>query len=441
MMSRALLGVLQLAVCISAHDSSKHGTRVGHHSHPNARHEENPWSPEWMEVRRLATTRGADTKHQFSTFRSAAIPLDPGRVILTAPKQTPLRMPDEDFVITSFHLQVVRPDGTPVPLTEVYNHHVVFYGDGGKLGADICGGAHLDMIDGLWASGAEGRGTVTQFPDGYALAGQGPWYGNIHFIRSEGVPHVKRCIECACDTGGGSEDCCRHMSICPGFPEGNSTRNATDVKEYALEYTIGWSTEKQHYQIVKYMTLDATGCQLEFQIPATCPWMWNHDNLHGQLPGSVGLRGSGRDLPSDFAVAVRPPTAGCEAKVYWDYVLPPGAAGRVVFSKGHVHIGGISVSAYVLRNGTETRKELLCDCKAKYGRSSPGSATFTGDELGYVVGVSTCQFGTEATQPVLRQGDVIRVEGEYRTDLWFNGVMALFDMAIIPEADSAGLVV
>merc|ERR1712232_317671 len=214
-------------------------------------------------------------------------------------------MPEGRFVLTSIQVQVVRAQsGEPVPLTEVYNHHVVLYADGGKLGADVCGGAHLDMIDGLWGAGAEARGTITEFPPGYAILAKSPWFANIHLIRSEGVPHVKNCIECACDDQGGSEDCCQHMSICPGFHGRPSERNSTDVKEYALEYKIGWSEEVEQYQHLKYMTLDATGCQLEFQIPSQCPWMWNHDTFNGPVKGSIGLRGSGRDLPSDFAVAV-----------------------------------------------------------------------------------------------------------------------------------------
>lgn len=414
----------------------------GHKGHVMARMEDDPWMPAWKEVHRVSSPRGTDSKHQLTTFRSAPIRLDVGRVVLTAPKQTPLQMPEGPFVLTSIQVQVVRAhSGEPVPLTEVYNHHVVLYADGGKLGADLCGGAHLDMIDGLWGAGAEARGTITEFPPGYALPGQGPWYGNIHLIRSEGVPKVKHCIECACDTGGGSEDCCRHMSICPGFPDGSSKRNSSDIKEYALEYKIGWSPAVERYQILRYMTLDATGCQLEFQVPSQCPWMWNHDGLNGQVPGSVGLRGSGRELPSDFAVSVRPPTPACTASVSWEYELPKGGAGKLVFSKGHVHVGGLNVSAFVIRaNRTDASPpELLCACNAHYGQTYPGQPGFVGNELGYVVGVSTCSFETPEEQPVLRDGDRIRVVATYRTDLWFNGVMGLIDLAIVPEAEQEGI--
>jgi hypothetical protein len=398
--------------------------------------EATPWEPKWHEVLHSTSPRGADLKHQVTTYRSAPIRLDVGRVVLTAPKQTPLRMPPGPFALTSIQVQVVRAsDGQPVPLTEVYNHHVVFYADGGKLGADLCGGAHLDMIDGLWGAGAEARGTITEFPLGYAILAKGPWFGNIHLIRSEGVPHVKKCIECACDDEGGSEDCCRHLSICPGFSRGHTDRNSTDFKEYALEYKIGWSEHVESYQHLRYMTLDATGCQLEFQIPSQCPWMWNHDTFYGPVKGSIGLRGSGRDLPSDFAVAVQPPTPGCTASVSWEYSLPPGAAGRIVFSKGHVHVGGLNVSAFVIRaSQNKTASELLCSCNARYGQTHAGQSGFVGDELGYVVGMSTCSFESIEKQPVLRSGDRIQVKATYRTDLWFNGVMGLIDLAIVPDA-------
>ncbi|CAE8715603.1 unnamed protein product [Polarella glacialis] len=404
----------------------------------------------WQELARVPAPRASDPQHQFSTFRSAPLRLDVGRVVLTPPKQTSLLMPPGPFVLTSLRLEVVRAaDGQPVPLTEVYNHHIAFYAAGGKVGADVCGGAHLDNFDALWATGAEARGTTTEFPEGLGLPGKGPWFANIHLIRSEGVPHVKRCIECACDLYGGSEDCCRHMSICPGFPEGMDKRNSSDVKEYAVQYTVGWSPDTTRYQLLKYMTLDATGCQLEFQVPAQCPWMWRHDTLRGPVSGSVGLRGSGRDLPSDFEVAVRPPPAGCVTGVSWEYTLPPGAAGRLVFSKGHVHVGGLSVSATVLRRqrlrrgggnvsaGSFEEAELLCKCEAKYGHTEAGQPGFVGDELGYVVGVSTCHFDAAAARPVLREGDRIRVETSYRTDLWFNGVMGLIDLAILPDVPDA----
>lgn len=407
---------------------------IGHRGHAMARMEHEPWIPTWREVQHLTSPRSADPKHQITTFRSAPIRLDIGRVVLTAPKQTPLQMPEGNFALTSIQVQVVRAhSGEPVPLTEVYNHHVVLYADGGRLGADVCGGAHLDMIDGLWGAGAEARGTITEFPHGYALPGKGPWYGNIHLIRSDGVPQVKHCIECACDTGGGSEDCCRHMSLCPGFPAGVSKRNNSDFKEYALEYKIGWSPNVERYQMLRYMTLDATGCQLEFQVPSQCPWMWNHDNMNGQVPGSLGLRGSGRELPSDFAVSVRPPSPDCTASMSWEYDLPRGGAGKLVFTKGHVHVGGLNISAYVIRANTTTT-ELLCACKAHYGQTYLGQPGFVGDELGYVVGVSTCSFETVKEQPVLQDGDRIRVVAIYRTDLWFNGVMGLIDLAIVPDA-------
>lgn len=419
--------------------------KPGHRGHTTPKEVAEPWVPEWRAAHHAEAPRGPDAQHQVTTFRSAPIRLDPGRVVLTSPKQTPLKMPEEPFVLTSLQVQVVRvATGEPVPLTEVYNHHVVFYAEGGKLGADICGGAHLDMIDGLWGAGAEARGTATEFPEGYALPGTGPWFANIHLIRSESVPSVKRCIECACDTGGGSEDCCRHMSICPGFPHGLDTRNSSDVKEYALEYKVGWSANTEQYQLLKYMTLDATGCQLEFQVPARCPWMWNHDGLSGPLSGSGGLRGSGRDLPSDFATAVRPPSPECIATVSWEYALPPGAAGKLVFSKGHVHVGGLEVSASVVRgfNSSDSRTaEQLCACRARYGRTYPGSPGFAGDEMGYVVAMSTCAFGSTEEQPVLREGDRIRVEARYRTDLWFNGVMGLIDLALVPDAQAGGILV
>jgi len=377
-----------------------------------------------------------DVDHRTTSYLSPPIRLDPGRVVLTPPKQTPLQMPPQPFVMTSLQLEVVRyPGGKRVPLTEVYNHHIVFYGDGGRAAADVCGGAHLDMLDGLIGVGAEARGTITELPEGYAFGGQGPWFANIHLIRSEGVPDVKSCIECACRGHGGSEDCCPHLSVCPGFPDGPSMRNASDIKDYALRYVVGWSPATEKYTIARYKTFDVTGCQLEFQVPAQCSWMWRHDNSRGgRLPGAVGLRGSGRDFPSDFETSVRPPSPRCVERLSWDYELPDGAEGEVLFSKGHVHIGGLNISAHILRREGGT-PELVCCSSALYGSSDAPAAHEpppAGDERGYVVGMSTCLFTNATKRPRVRKGDRIRVEVAYRTDLWFNGVMGLLDLAFAP---------
>jgi len=392
------------------------------------------WETSAWVAEEQASPTALDDKHRTTSYISPPIRLDPGRVVLTPPKQTPLQMPSQPFVLTSVRWEVVRhPTGEPVPLTEVYNHHVVLYGGGGRLAADVCGGAHLDMIDGFLGIGAEARGTMTELPEGFAFPGQGPWLANIHLIRSEGVPDVKSCIECACHRHGGSEDCCPHLSVCPGFPDGPSTRNASDVKDYALKYVVGWSPAAEKYTMAQYKTFDATGCQLEFHVPARCPWMWRHDNLQGgRLPGAVGLRGSGRDLPSDFEVAVRPPSPRCVERLSWDYDLPDGAEGEVLFSKGHIHAGGLNISAYVLRRGGGA-PELLCCSSARYGGSDAPAAHAqppAGDERGYVVGMSTCLFANNTRRPRLRKGDKIRVEVAYRTDLWFNGVMGLMDLAL-----------
>lgn len=377
--------------------------------------------------------RGTDVQHKRTTFRSSAFQLDPGRVLLTHPNTTHLLMPPEPFVITSLHLEVVRAsDGQSVPLTEVYNHHVALYAAGGKVGADIvCGGAWVDMMDSIFAIGAEARGTKVEFPDNHGFAGAGPWLANIHLIRSEGVPDVKRCIECACPTGGGSEDCCKHLTICPGFPLGEKDRNASDIKGYSLQYTVGWSPSIEQYRLLKYMTLDATGCQLEFHVPARCPWMWRNNNEHGgRVSGGIGLRGSGRDLPSDFVTAIRPPQPGCVEHVSWDYELPANAEGELVYNKGHIHTGGLNISAYLLRPG-EQHPRHLCTSTARYGTAENFPVAVAGNELGYVVGMSTCSFAV-GQRPLLRAGDRVRVEAFYRTDLWFNGVMGLMDFALAP---------
>mmetsp|Transcript_26761 Transcript_26761/g.82170 ORF Transcript_26761/g.82170 Transcript_26761/m.82170 type:complete len:119 (+) Transcript_26761:913-1269(+) len=106
---------------------------------------------------------------------------------------------------------------------------------------------------------------------------------------------------------------------------------------------------------------------------------------------------------------------------------------RLVFGKGHLHIGAIDMSLYVQRRRgvlpNAHQRELLCTVVPRYGTQ----LGVPGDELGYVVGVSNCDTFF-ADMPLLRRGDRLTVEARYRAQPWYDGVMGLFDIAIAPDA-------
>mmetsp|Transcript_27131 Transcript_27131/g.64316 ORF Transcript_27131/g.64316 Transcript_27131/m.64316 type:complete len:457 (-) Transcript_27131:99-1469(-) len=410
----------------------------------------------WEEVKRnVPLVKDEGTAETSITYMSSAIQLDPGRVVLTPPSKTPIPMPPQPFLLRGLHVEVVYPNGQPVPLTEVYLHHIAFYD--GVTSADLCGGASLEGKDALWSVGAESRHTSTFFPDGYGYPVLGnssdfptQWSANIHIIRTKGVPHVKHCIECHCGgAGGGSEDCCPHGSLCGGMPAGAATPGAREP--YHVQYTV-WYDELPGPGggpgpvPLRYHTLDAAACQLEWNIPARCPWRFRHA---GTVPGSTqlrgaGLRGSGRYFPFDFLAGALGPSRGpgrCVSPMRWSLTWPYD--GRVVFAKGHLHTGGIDLSLY--RATAAGGEELLCRTAARYGSGWGGNRTGAegesprepadqpaGNELGYVVGVDSCR-GSLRRGLVLRAGDRLTVEARYHSAPWYEGVMGLLDIAVAPD--------
>ncbi|KAK3276020.1 hypothetical protein CYMTET_15883 [Cymbomonas tetramitiformis] len=388
---------------------------------------------------------GEHTSEHATTYISSVLLLDSGRVALTPPNDTPIPVPDKPFWLRGLSVEVTEEDpAVSVPLTEVYLHHVAFYD--GSLGADVCGGANLDSRDALWSIGAESRHTRTFFPNGFGYpvgnltTNTVPgWAANIHIIRTVGVPHVKRCIECSCPGGGGSEDCCPDGSLCPGMNQSShAVSSAREVKAYRLKYTLFYDSMVQGNEVepVRYHTLDAGACQLEWNVPAVCPWKFHHAGTAAgtfQLPGRSGLRGTGRYFPFDILMEPAdklPPH--CIADQRWSMEWPYD--GRIVFGKGHIHIGAIDLALYRNEN------ELLCRTVARYGTGHNSSSEAAqhpeiqpaGNELGYVVEVTNCD---EAFQtPVkVRKGEVLTVVARYRAQPWFDGVMGLFDIVVAPD--------
>lgn len=220
------------------------------------------------------------------------------------------------------------------------------------------------------------------------------------------------------------------------------------ARAYHVQYTVwydplrsaaGPGSQRLAQRHLRYHTLDASACQLEWNIPAACPWRFKHAGLvpgSGQLPHR-SLRGSGRYYPFDFLMdPLQKLPSTCISVMSWH--LTWQYDGEVVFGKGHLHIGGIDLTLY--RETEEDHRELLCRTTAGYGSGWPNELREetptagrqpwdqpAGNEEGYVVEVSTCQ---EAFP--LRRGDRLVVEARYRAAPWFEGVMGLLDLAVAP---------
>ena len=384
---------------------------------------------EHVETKRNEEPSDAPAARYRTKYRSTAIDLLPGQVILSDPDATPLTMPKGSFWLRGLSLEVVNASGAQVPLTEIYLHHVAIY-DGSK-GADVCGGANLDARDALWDVGAESRGLTTFFRQGfgYLVNEDAKWSGNIHLIRTDDVQNVKACIECKCPQGGGSEVCCPDGTLCPLVAGSKAIR-----KSYFVEYVVHYDPIDSTTLLttpLKYRTLDAAACQLEFNVPAVCPWSFHHS---GTTVGSVMidgdiLTGSGRFQPSDFLLDdVADLPAHCIATKSWSMIWREDD-GRLIFGKGHLHIGAIDMSLSIQRPGSSP--ELLCTVVPRYGTE----LGVPGNELGYVVGVSNCD-DFFADMPVLRRGDRLTVSARYRAQPWYDGVMGLFDIAVAPYTDA-----
>ena len=278
---------------------------------------------------------------------------------------------------------------------------------------------------------------------------------------------MKHCIECHCrepvaEAGGGSEDCCPDGSLCGGVSLEQRHQEKTLSKPYHIQYTVWFDNEPEaastgalsmlRHEEVRYHTLDASGCQLEWQVPGLCAWRFRHAGTaagSGQIPGATGLRGSGRYFPFDFLLDEEPQQQ-CISVMRWSTTW--SYRGRVVFGKAHVHIGAIDIALYREPSSKNDERELICLNEARYGTGWSNSSNSSGssindvrelwdqppgNELGYVVEVSRCRGLLEGEPVVLEEGDVLTVEARYRAAPGFEGVMGLLDIAVVPNSSSS----
>jgi hypothetical protein len=313
-------------------------------------------------------------------------------VVFTNPRKTILEFPPGAIAITSFHAEVVDENGTSVPLNEVYNHHWLVFNNIGNLG--VCGG-YLSYIFGV---GAESRNSPVVYPDGYGvvLTGKEKWGANIHLLRTVNTNNTKNCIECAYDPVKKSEQCdestsglfacCVDGSFCALNEQGDRTK----TKRYALQYTITWTDVITDITPVSVMVLDATNCEIEYNIKASTV------------------------QPTHLTT----------------FTWTSPFEGDIVWGMGHQHIGSLNISLLV--DG-----DVVCTSTPQYG-TEVGVA---GNEKGYLVKVLPCQFNATKGVVHVKSGQNITVASYYDVNPLddrglphgggsHGGVMSLFYIAL-----------
>ena len=254
-------------------------------------------------------------------------------------------------------------------------------------------GGYLTYMFGV---GAESRNTPTTYgaPYGLVFKNTQEWGANIHLLRTHDVVSVKNCIECGygpnktCShpSEAGRFACCMTGSICSLKHE---LPNVS--KNYYLQYTVTWTENLQDVVPVKIMVLDASNCNIEYNIAA----------------------GSARN-PIDVT------------ELSWTSPY----AGDIVFGIGHQHIGSENITLSL--DGTP-----LCTSVPRYGTE----AGVAGNELGYVVEIPACDFSKSPVK--VKKGSKITLTSLYNVDPAdtrglpnvpggeHGGVMSLWYLAVV----------
>eukprot|EP00298_Acanthocystis_sp_HF-20_P009279 c18215_g1_i1.p1 GENE.c18215_g1_i1~~c18215_g1_i1.p1 ORF type:complete len:586 (+),score=235.20 c18215_g1_i1:40-1797(+) len=327
----------------------------------------------------------------FRTFYAGPFSLKPGDVVNTSPDQTPIEfVGDQPYALRYATGEVVDSMYRPVPLTEVYVHHWLFF-------VNITTGVFPDgqcsknrvANGGIMGVGAETRRTLVNIPAPYGIVYDGyeKWFANFHLMRTDGVTDVQRCIECHCSDGTptnphGDMGCCG--DYCSGV---NQTSEYT--KQYFFKYVIGYSNITNETVAVQPVILDATAtntidCKVQHQIPASS-----------------------------------------QPTVLTSTITIPKTL-EIVFALGHQHIGGVSITLSHI-NPVTGSNSVICRSNPVYGNSDK-----LGYENGYLVQMTSCAFDKPVVVP---GGHQLQVTSIYNNRTLVGGhpehegVMSLFFVA------------
>ncbi|KAL6646261.1 hypothetical protein ACP70R_017869 [Stipagrostis hirtigluma subsp. patula] len=344
------------------------------------------------------------------TFLSPPFSLRPGSV--SNKWHHGIAFPRGHLALKSFNGEVVDERGAAVPLHEAYLHHWLvkpYYAakDGAAAAAQGLpgriparnAGVCAHTLGQYYGLGSETRRTGTWVPDPYGIEIGDPaappegyeerWVLNVHAIDTRGVVDKLGCTECRCDLYNVTVDeygdaiaknytgglyCCYDQTQCKvedGFNGGE--------RKLFLRYTVKWLEA-----LIEGKT--ETACKVEYQVE------------------ECSSENSAKNDCVDVKVA--------------NQVLPRG--GDIVFGVAHQHSGGIGASLH----GEDGR--LLCQSMATYGEGQEA-----GNEVGYIVGMSTC-YPKPGTVKV-RDGEVLTIVSNYSSQRQHTGVMGLFYILVAEQ--------
>lgn len=359
-----------------------------------------------------------------------------------------LPIPKGPIAVHSFQAEVVeRIDGAykSVGSYDAYlHHHVVGSNHHTYAGKETrwtpMKSAKIARAVGFGA-GTESRKTLQKFYYPYAfltVPGEDSWIANVHVINTRQLENATKCVECPCtkenrldatrdklpwntcnealdkaentacfaNTYIGGLRCCEDGVYCM---ENTIQRNASvHTDTYYLRYTIQYSlVEPEHQPLYLASCCDATGDTtkhgaIEYDIPK-CDTNVDPTCIH-TLTTLQRIGGNGGSVFSAFP-------AGDTGN------QDPHRLVKLVFAVGHQHRGGMGIT---LSNATTG--EIICESIPKYGKHHK-----PGDELGYVVEMTTC---TMNPPMYMHADDLVRITAKYNSTVAHTGVMSLFYLAL-----------
>ncbi|KAK9815494.1 hypothetical protein WJX72_004597 [[Myrmecia] bisecta] len=305
------------------------------------------------------------------------IPMRAGQVVndfVALPNPYPI---DRQVAIVVQSLQLVNEDHQPVPLSEVYVHHVF---------------GNFRFLPG---EGAELRGSLTTPPlsapnvllvNGSAYVDPAYRISNIHLIQTDGVlaDDLRPCIECWCQDANatgpgylGGTACCSD-SNCPV-----STVPATNDSTYYVQFNTTYRPVAANMTPASTYMMDITGGNIEYDV---------HRNHVIGTPSIMRTSGP------------------------FDGRCPQTSPFQLLRCTGHLHIGG-----KCLRLFDDATGEVICSSCAHYGSSD--SVDAIGNEHGYLVKMDSVDLVPPYT---LQPGQNVTMEAEYAANTDHFGVMSLF---------------
>jgi hypothetical protein len=322
------------------------------------------------------------TEHS-GTYLSIPMELAPGEMVFTQASKTPITMPDTagtGYAITGFRGEIVYENGDSAPLSEIYDHHWIAV-HASHTNA-LCNG-DPEYVVGI---GAESRKTPAQFPDGYGYVvsadDANDWSANIHLLHTFGLSGddltaARQCNECYyADTKGSmctpdlngtfyccGQDCAADTCYCPTTDDVDMSVKTTYYLSYQVNYTYDLDCITPLDVGVLTTPVDADGnCQLFYGV-------YQND-----------------DEPETLASSE------------WE---SPGSV-ELVYAVGHQHVGALNISLFI-------NDEFVCASYPRYGESEG----VPGDELGYLVEMTTCVDKDKTGSIDVQQGDKIRLDSWY----------------------------